>query len=105
MQHTTNLPYFRLLFPSLFAGPFFIFLTEKPLRSAVDVASPLFEKRFFPPNPYFLSFLWRLKFEPSLPPFSALDLEPVSSSAMSKRSSSPAVAVPFSAPLRSIRCQ
>lgn len=46
-----------LLFPGRF---FFVpvkvvlfFLAEKPVRSLLDAASPLFENRFFPPCPYF----------------------------------------------------
>lgn len=51
-----------LLFPNLFRPGFppFIFLAEKPFKSPLDTASPLFENRFFPPKPNFSSFLWRL---------------------------------------------
>src|SRR2546429_8527916 len=38
----------------------FIRLAENPRISAVDAASPLFAKRFFPPNPNFWSFFRRL---------------------------------------------
>jgi hypothetical protein len=85
-----------LLFPNLFAPgfPLFMFLAEKPFKSPLDIASPLFENRFFPPNPNFSSFLWRLVglalaeawlSRESLEDFSGFE---ASSRATSKRSSS-----------------
>ena len=88
-----------LLFPNR-CGPFFwpfIFFAENPLRSPVDAASPLFAKRFLPPNPNFSSFFCRLFGcpRPRSPPRdvfladrSALSALLASSRATSKRSSS-----------------
>ena len=85
-----------LAFPGLFAAPPppqvfpFIFLVEKPVKSPLLIASPLFEKRFFPPNPNFSFFFWRLLAPPFSRRWSRLesDLDTVSSSATSKRSAS-----------------
>ena len=86
-----------LAFPGLFAAappppafPF-IFRVEKPVRSPLLNASPLFEKRFFPPYPNFSFFFWRLLLETPLSRRrSRLEsgLETVSSRATSKRSAS-----------------
>lgn len=88
-----------LLFPNRLVPCFcpFIFFAEKPLRSPVDTASPLFAKRFLPPNPNFSSFFCRLFGRPRprsplpdafLDERSALSALLASSRAMSKRSSS-----------------
>ena len=102
------------LFPNRW-GPFFwpfIFFAEKPLRSPVDTASPLFAKRFLPPNPNFSSFFWRLFGgpRPRSPPRdgflagrSALSAFLASSRATSKRSSS--LAAVTSVFFLSILCQ
>ena len=79
-----------LAFPGLFFAPpppVFIFFCEKPLRSPLLIASPLFLNLFFPPWPYLASFFARL-FGPSLPPRDDLSLEVSSSRATSKRSAS-----------------
>ena len=88
-----------LLFPNR-CGPFFwpiIFFAEKPRISPLDAASPLFAKRFLPPNPNLSSFFCRLfggprprspRLDPCLADRSALSALLASSRATSKRSSS-----------------
>jgi len=49
-----------LLLPGLLGPPAFIFLCEKLRRSPLDTASPLLACLFFPPNPNFSFFFWRL---------------------------------------------
>jgi len=49
-------------------APAFIFLAEKPLRSPLEMASPLFLNRFLPPKPNFSFFFCRLAEGP--PPLS-----------------------------------
>lgn len=85
-------PLALLLFPGLFGfAPAFIFFAEKFLKSPLEMASPLFACRFFPPNPNFWSFFCRFVERPPVSPLVRLrfllsDLK--SSMAMSKRSSS-----------------
>lgn len=85
---------FLLLLPSL-CGPFFpfIFFAEKPLISAVEAASVLFENLFLPPKPNFSSFFCFLFLGASRPGPCFADLDgrssfTASSRATSKRSSS-----------------
>jgi hypothetical protein len=93
--HCCTLSYHALLLlPSrcaVFLWPF-IFFVEKLRKSALDIASPLFENRFFPPNPNFSSFFCRLsRVRPallSLPPRDGLSALLASSNATSNNSSS-----------------
>jgi hypothetical protein len=82
--------------------PPFIRLAENPRISAVEVASPLFAKRFLPPKPNFWSFFCRLNAGPaplSRPCRSIFG--PSSTSTFSKRSSA-SFTRPVSWPFRSI---
>ena len=92
-------PLALLSFPGLFFAPPFIFLLEKPLKSPLDMASPLFANRFFPPKPNFASFFWRL-FGPCRSFLDGLEEAISSSTATSKRSASFVASV--SAPWRSV---
>ena len=90
-----------LAFPGRCFAPPFIFLLEKPVKSPLDIASPLFLNLFLPPKPNLSSFFWRL-FGPRRS--FLLGLAVSSSSATSKISASLVVCV--SAPWRSFHyCQ
>lgn len=109
MQHRTpplRISYHIYLFfiltllPGLFAVPPFIFLTEYPLPSALDLASLLFACLFLPPKPNFWSFFARLVSRLGSRPLSPEEGLASLSRATSKRSSS--CVLPISAPCRSV---
>lgn len=103
--HRNHLAAALLLFPGLFGFVLpFIFAAENPRISALLTASPLFENRFLPPNPYFWSRFCLLTLGPAPRSRPDLSLEgPASTSILWKMSLSSSVTAPVSWPLRSRR--